>query len=86
MKGKNPWIAAFLNLIFPGIGYLYIGKRKWFAYILIAAMVSGIIADIEYIDLNRTDLITLLLSGFLWFFAFAYDAYAEAKLMNKKSG
>ncbi|MFQ5801016.1 MAG: hypothetical protein ACE5HH_04780 [Candidatus Hydrothermarchaeales archaeon] len=27
-KEKNPWIAALLNFLFYGAGYLYVGKRK----------------------------------------------------------
>ena len=26
MKKKNPWVAAILNLIFPGIGFAYLGS------------------------------------------------------------
>jgi hypothetical protein len=26
MKKKNPWIAAILNLLFPGIGFAYLGS------------------------------------------------------------
>ncbi len=29
---KNPWVAAFLNFLLPGLGYIYSGtKRKLFA-------------------------------------------------------
>lgn len=27
-KAKKPWIAAVLNLIFPGVGFFYIGSTK----------------------------------------------------------
>jgi hypothetical protein len=30
--GHNPMIAAFLNLLFPGIGYNYLGK--WYGFLL----------------------------------------------------
>ena len=26
MKKKNPWVAAILNLVFPGIGFAYLGS------------------------------------------------------------
>jgi hypothetical protein len=26
MKKKNPWVAAVLNFIFPGIGFAYLGS------------------------------------------------------------
>ncbi len=27
MKIKNPWLAAVLNFLLPGLGYLYAGSR-----------------------------------------------------------
>ena len=30
-KKKNPWLAGILNFIFPGVGYLYLKKRRVFA-------------------------------------------------------
>jgi hypothetical protein len=26
MKKKNPWVAAILNLLFPGVGFAYLGS------------------------------------------------------------
>lgn len=26
MRKKNPWLAAILNLLFPGIGFVYLGS------------------------------------------------------------
>jgi hypothetical protein len=39
MKRKNPWVAAILNLIFPGIGFAYLGST--------ALIVSGIVLFIS---------------------------------------
>ena len=36
---KNPWIAALLNFLFYGAGYLYVGKRKVFGIGLILVVV-----------------------------------------------
>jgi hypothetical protein len=42
MKKKNPVLAAILNLILPGIGYVYSGKRIGFGIglILVGSMLS----------------------------------------------
>ena len=39
MKKKNPWLAAILNLIFPGIGFAYLGSA--------ALIVSGVVLFIS---------------------------------------
>jgi len=39
MKKRNPWIAAILNLIFPGIGFAYLGSA--------ALIVAGIVLFIS---------------------------------------
>jgi len=31
---KKPWLAAVLNIIFSGLGYIYVGKRKLFGALL----------------------------------------------------
>ena len=46
-KKKSPWLAAILNFIFPGVGYIYVGKRKIFSYLLIIGLVLSII-DLIY--------------------------------------
>ncbi len=32
---KNSWIAAVLNLLLPGAGYLYVGDRRFWSIVLI---------------------------------------------------
>lgn len=40
---KNPWIAALLNFLFYGAGYLYIGKKKTFGIsLIIVVMIIGV--------------------------------------------
>ena len=51
MKKKNPWVAAILNLLLPGIGFAYLGGP--------ALIVSGIVlfisgAAIEIIYIKYT--------------------------------
>jgi hypothetical protein len=51
MKKKNPWVAAILNLLLPGIGFAYLGSP--------GLIVSGIVlfisgAAIEIIYVKHT--------------------------------
>jgi len=51
MKKKNPWVAAILNLLLPGIGFAYLGTPS--------LVVSGIVlfvsgAAIELIYVRHT--------------------------------
>lgn len=41
MKKKNPWVAAILNFVFPGIGFAYLGSA-----ILILSGVVFFISDL----------------------------------------
>lgn len=78
MPRKNPWIAAILNFLWYGFGYVYNGKRVAFGAGLI------ILELIEYfafftIYSSNVGLILSLLFGLL----FAYDGYNEALEINK---
>ena len=42
-KKKNPWIAALFNFIFPGLGYLYVGKRVNFGALVLTSTIIFII-------------------------------------------
>ena len=41
MKRKNPWLAAILNLLFPGIGFAYLGSVP-----IIVAGITLFISDV----------------------------------------
>ncbi len=51
MKKKNPWVAAILNLLLPGIGFAYLGT-PCLVFSGIALFVSG--AAIEMIYVRHT--------------------------------
>jgi len=76
-KDKSPLLAAILNFIIYGIGYLYLGKRKEFGYILV---VSWIIAAVSGLGgVNPLQLPPgLYISEIILGIAFAYDAYKLA--------
>jgi hypothetical protein len=81
---KNPWIAAILNLLLFGGGYLYNGKRKGLGLALILAW---ILIRWGEISIYLTGLVTgkwlILFTGLIvLMFCLAADAYMEAKMIN----
>jgi hypothetical protein len=47
MKKKNPWVAAILNFILPGIGFAYLGSAVLVVF-GIALFISNIVIQIIY--------------------------------------
>ena len=47
MKKKNPWVAAILNFILPGIGFAYLGSALLVVF-GIALFISNIVIQIIY--------------------------------------
>jgi len=85
MAKKKPWLAGILNFIFPGAGYIYNGKRKVFAILLIAGIIISIIGDFYYnYDIDVMTTFYQWVTGLLVLFGFGYDAYQEAKELNKR--
>ncbi len=82
---KKPWLAALLNIIIAGLGYIYVGKRILFGVLLI---IMEILAYIWYFIDSSTALTLLssplvLLSGLIFIIAIAIDAYKDAKEINQ---
>lgn len=75
-KKKSPILAGILNFLFLGAGYLYLGKRKVFGWLMVMAF---IIMSIEFIfgDLNHLNslLNTHTISLTLIAVAVGIDAY-----------
>jgi len=79
MKKKKAWLAGILNFLVWGVGYLYNGKRKVTGWLFVAAMVIGAFAT-STIAMNDY---ASWVSYVLFNFALGYDAYTEAKEINK---
>ncbi|MGV8141024.1 MAG: hypothetical protein ACP5NW_01130, partial [Candidatus Woesearchaeota archaeon] len=50
---KRPWLAALLNFFIWGIGYFYIGKRRWlgsFLFLVQLFIIGGYAATIGHIS------------------------------------
>lgn len=78
MRRANPTIAAILNFIVPGLGFIYIGKRMFIIVGLILTSISaiGIMSDSK--DLTVTDFIASLTYSTIM----ALLAYIAAKKVN----
>ncbi|MBI5803178.1 hypothetical protein HY448_00650 [Candidatus Pacearchaeota archaeon] len=76
---KSPWLAAILNFLLFGLGYIYVGKRVAFGIGLIIATIiyTGLTWNYEY---TWVDLMFGVAIGLL----FAYDGYKTAEEVNKK--
>lgn len=79
---KKPWIAAVLNFVLAGPGYIYNGKRPLFG----VALTIGAIA-LTYVELNlqtaAPQLFPIMFAAvFLLNTFFAIDGWNEAKSLN----
>jgi hypothetical protein len=86
MKKKKPWLAALLNIMISGVGYLYVGKRVAFGVLILLSEVS-----FQAWVMMRPDILTLMINpwviigGMLWTIALGIDAYHDAKAANEVS-
>lgn len=88
MKNKNPWIAAILNFLLPGLGYIYAGSRH-----IIVSM--GFFVLSIWVAVHDWNEITAILRGnmsvtehFLLFIilypiVFAFDAFRDTTKQNQ---
>jgi len=77
---KNPWIAALLNFLFYGGGYIYAGKKKTLGYGLILVFVimsiEVLFGNISHIaDPISTHTISMTVLAVI----LAYDVYSIVK-------
>jgi hypothetical protein len=84
MKKKNPWVAAVLNLILPGIGFAYLGS----AALIVAGIVLFISSTaIEIIYYKHTVGMAARPSYWVWSIlgalALAVITFALTKILNK---
>jgi len=75
-RGRSPFTAAFLSLLFPGLGHLYAGApNRALAFaaapVLVVALLAGIV-----LRLSERDLIGLVLNPFLLSSVFAFNVVA----------
>ncbi len=83
---KKPWVALVLSLFIPGLGHLYVGKRKAFSVLMVVGGLLSIIAsflqpEVKWISPYNNSKANALynIAIILIIVAFAWDAYQEAK-------
>jgi hypothetical protein len=65
---KKPWVAAILNLLFYGAGYVYNGKTKNLGIALIVAWIVLRTADIKfYLNGSVMGIWYILMVGLLYY-------------------
>ena len=80
IMAKNPWLAAVLNIILSGLGYLYVGKRKVFGtLILVGELLAFVWIFTDPAALQLMSNMWVTLTGLLFTAGLAIDAYNDAK-------
>ena len=79
---KKPWLAALLNFVIWGLGYLYVGKRKNFGIMLVIGAILVLVLTAT-LELSLADILSLPGSVIISF-AFAYDGYKTAQEVNQR--
>ena len=80
MRRKSRGLAALLNLLLPGVGYLYVGRRVGFAVLLFIGVLLGT-AEAYSDDGTISGLEAV--GGIIIGIAFAVDGWGEADRRNK---
>ena len=86
MRKKNPWVAAILNLIFPGIGFAYLGSAP-----LIVGGIVLFISDLSIGIIYYKHTVGMAERPSYWVFsilgalALAVITFALTKTINKSS-
>lgn len=87
---KKPWLACVLNIILPGVGYVYVGHRVAFGILL---FISNLFiwsfswpSGWSWSKLSNSMLASIFIAVILTTIAFAYDAYKDAQEVNLRSG
>lgn len=82
-KRKNPLFTAFLNLIWTGLGYIYVGKRVMFG-VCFAIWNAIFLALMITTPLSYTAWLFLSIDSFILSLLFAYDGYKTAQEVNSQ--
>ena len=84
MKNKNPWVAAILNFLFPGMGFAYLGSTA-----LILAGIVLFVSDFAITIIYAKYTMGMASRPSYWVFSIlgglslAVIAFALTKIFNK---
>lgn len=79
---KKPWLACLLNIIFPGVGYIYVGNRVMFGILFFISSLIVFSSSLSLEDISIKMLGIIIVSGVFQLIALAYDAYKDAEEVN----
>ncbi len=83
---KNPWIAAVLNLLVWGLGYLYVGKPKRTLF-SVGLVITALLSYVAFYSLDAASQMKLgtaeLIGSIVISVTFAWDAYQDVKETSK---
>jgi len=84
MKTKNPFVAGLLNVVFPGLGSLYVGnwKRTIFNFLLGLAFIVGGFLGLPIINNGLVELLHLppfIVPG-LYILIYVFAMFGEGRL------
>jgi len=85
---KNPTLATLLNII-PGLGYIYVGRKRIFGLLILITVLLSIAnafdpvyADTPYIESGLIWELMYVATIILAIVAFMYDGYHDAVAHN----
>ena len=83
---KKPLLAAVLNGLLPGLGYVYVGsKRKFFRFGLLLASIAVLFSPAAW-EMAKMEWDILYWIGVgIFFIVFAADGWKDAKEKNKQA-
>lgn len=83
---RRPAVVAIANYFYPGLGYVLLGQRRTFGWLLMlgfgAQILQIVIDPLPYIVVYGSSVLSVTLGTlaiFILQIAFAYDAYHLAK-------
>ena len=86
-KKKNAWLAAILNFILPGLGYIY-ARVRGIVFPLGLFILSIIVAVVEWDEITSflagKTTVDFVLYLVLYPLIFAYDGHRATQEANKK--
>ena len=86
-RKKNPWVAAVLNFIIPGLGYLYVGKKHVLVSVgfIVVNLLSALFLPFPTEDLSFLDKYSWAPLFILVSLIFSFDAYQDGLEVNSQN-
>ena len=80
---KSPVLAGFLNFLWAGVGYIYVGRRVGFG---VTIFIANLVAIVEIVSNVSSYGPFVYVAAFIAGMAFGIDAWKEATRANRSMG